>query len=76
MTDVILPDLGDKIETAAVSCWHFKVGDSVNSGDDFVELVTDKAAFNVSAPVTGIVKEIIISEGAEAKIGEILARIE
>ena len=76
MTNVVLPDLGEGIETATVSCWYFVVGDLVNTGDDFVELVTDKAAFNVPAPVTGVVKDIVAPEGAEIKIGDLLARIE
>jgi pyruvate/2-oxoglutarate dehydrogenase complex dihydrolipoamide acyltransferase (E2) component len=39
-------------------------------------LATDKAIFNVSAEASGIVKEICVGEGKEAKIGEVLAVIE
>ena len=76
MKNVILPELGEGIENAKVACWHAAVGDCVAADDDVVELVTDKATFNVSAEAPGIIREICIGEGQEAKIGEVLAVIQ
>ncbi len=76
MPQVILPELGEGIEKAVIACWHYKVGDAVNVDDDIVELVTDKASFNVSAGGKGILKKILVAEGSEARIGEVLAVIE
>lgn len=76
MTQVVLPGLGDGIAKATVSCWHAKAGDLVQKGDDIVELVTDKAAFNVSATVSGRLKKILSMEGDEVAIGQPLAEIE
>ena len=76
MALVTLPELGEEIEKAIVSCWYFKVGDQVKEGDDVVELTTDKATFNVPASATGTLKEILVREGKEVKIGETLAIIE
>ena len=76
MSQVILPELGDGIEKAVIACWHYKVGQAVKADDDIVELVTDKASFNVSAGGNGILQKILVAEGAEAKIGEVLAVIE
>ena len=73
---IILPELGDGITKATVAFWHYKVGDRVHKDDDIVELVTDKATFNVSSEGSGILKEILIQEGCEAKIGENLGIIE
>ena len=75
MYNVILPELGEGIEKATVACWHIKEGDQVHPDDDIVELVTDKATFNVSAGNSGIVKRILVKEGQDAKIGESLAVI-
>ena len=75
MNEVVLPELGEDIEKATVACWHCRVGDSVKVDDDIVELVTDKASFNVSAGKSGIVKEIRVQEGEEASIGAVLAVI-
>lgn len=76
MRHVILPDLGEGIANATIACWQAKVGDLVSEDDDIIELVTDKASFNVPAGTSGILKKICIEEGQEAKIGEILAEIE
>ena len=76
MTQVILPELGEGITKATVSCWHVKSGDVVQKGDEIVELVTDKAAFNVEASASGRLKKIFSKEGDEVAIGQPLAEIE
>lgn len=76
MGNIVLPELGEGIEKAKIACWHVAVGKEVAPDDDIVELVTDKATFNVPAEVFGIIKEIRVEEGQEAKIGEVLAIIE
>ena len=76
MTEVKLPQIAEGVDKASVSYWHRTAGDSVKEGEDLVELVTDKATFNLPAPVSGTVKEVLVAEGDEAKVGQILARIE
>ena len=76
MVEVKLPELGEEIKTAIVSCVYAKVGDHLQEGDDIVELTTDKATFNVSATRTGVLKKILIKEGDEVLIGQTLAFIE
>lgn len=76
MATVIVPELGEGIEKATVACWHAKVGDQIGADDDIVELVTDKATFNVPSDCSGTVKEIKFKEGDEAKIGAVLAVID
>jgi len=76
MAQVNLPSLGEGIEKATVSFWHFQVGQKVNEGDELVEMATDKAVFNVPSPVGGILKEKLVAEGDEAKVDQALAIIE
>ena len=76
MEDVILPELGEGIKEATVACWHHQVGDTVTKDDDLVELVTDKASFNVQASCSGVLKEILYQEGEQAPIGKILAKLQ
>lgn len=75
MTDVALPPLAEGVDKAGVSYWHRAVGDAVKEGEDLVELVTDKATFNMPAPVSGVLKEILVAEGEEAKVGQVIAKI-
>lgn len=76
MGHVLLPELGEGIEKATVACWHAAVGSRVSQDDDIVEVVTDKATFNVPAGIAGIVREIRVPAGGDATIGEVLAVIE
>jgi pyruvate dehydrogenase E2 component (dihydrolipoamide acetyltransferase) len=75
MTDVKLPPLAKGVDKANISYWHKSVGDSVKEGEDLVELVTDKATFNLPAPASGVLKDIAAVEGDEVKVGQVLARI-
>ena len=76
MKKIVLPELGEGIEEAVVSLWHFREGDSVNALDDIVEIVTDKAAFNVPSVSSGIIKKILHPEGDTVKVGDVLAELE
>ncbi len=76
MTKVILPELGEGITKATVSYWYFKQGEKVSEKDDLVELTTDKATFNLPSPCSGMLIQIILSEGDEVHPGETLGIIE
>ena len=76
MTNIILPELGDGITKATVAFWHAKPGDHVNIGDEIVEVVTDKATFNVEAPAAGKLFSISVVEGKESAVGSVLGIIE
>lgn len=76
MTNVTLPPLAEGIDKASVSFWLKRQGEAVKAGEDLVELVTDKATFNMPSPVSGKVKEILVSEGDAAKVGQVIAVIE
>lgn len=75
MEKIILPELGEGIEEAVISFWHVTEGDSVKKGDDVVEMVTDKATFNVPSPTSGVIKKIIHVEGSTVKVGDVLAEL-
>jgi pyruvate/2-oxoglutarate dehydrogenase complex dihydrolipoamide acyltransferase (E2) component len=76
MTNIVLPELGEGITKATVACWHAKPGDVVQAGDDLLEVVTDKATFNIEAPSAGRLSAIVISEGKEGLVGQVLGTIE
>ena len=76
MVKVLLPELGENIEKATISYWHCEEGASVTEGDDIVEVATDKATFNVPAPCSGTLLEIMVHEGDVIGVGETLAVIE
>ena len=75
MIKVVLPELGEGITKATVSYWFYKDGETVKENDDLVELTTDKSTFNLPSPCSGVISEIMFSEGQTVNVGQILAVI-
>jgi 2-oxoglutarate dehydrogenase E2 component (dihydrolipoamide succinyltransferase) len=76
MTEVRLPELAEGVDKAVVSFWHKDIGEMVSKGDDLVEMLTDKATFNVPAPVSGKLSSRDVEEGQEIKVGDIMGSIQ
>ncbi|OPY58256.1 MAG: Dihydrolipoyllysine-residue acetyltransferase component of pyruvate dehydrogenase complex [Pelotomaculum sp. PtaU1.Bin035] len=74
--EVKLPFLAEGVEECTVTYWHVAEGDTVEEGDDLVEMQTSKAIFNVPSPAGGTIKEILAGEGDVVKVGDILCNIE
>jgi len=75
--EIKVPELGDSgVDEATVSFWYFDQGEKVKESEDLVELVTDKAAFNLPAPAGGILAEVKASEGDAVKVGDVLGLID
>ena len=76
-TDVTLPELGEDAGVeATVSFWYVEEGGAVKEGEDLVEMVTDKATFNVPSPATGTLVEQSVSEGDVVAVGGKMGVIE
>ena len=75
-TNIVVPELGESVIEARVAKWLKKAGDSVVAGDALVELETEKIDLEVSADRAGVLGEIKHQEGADVKVGEVLAILE
>ena len=75
-TNIVVPELGESVVEARVAKWLKKQGDSVNAGDALVELETEKIDLEVSADRAGVLANIKHQEGADVKVGEVLAVLE
>ena len=73
--DIEVPNVGESVAEVTVANWMKQVGDSVAKDEAIVELETDKAAQELVAPQAGVLTEILVEEGAVAKIGDVLARL-
>ena len=76
MTDIKLPFLAEGVDKASISYWFKQPGDMIKEGEELVELVTDKATFNMPSPAPGKIKELLVGEGDTAKVGQAIATIE
>jgi len=73
--EVKVPDM-EGIESVTVTYWHCKEGDEISEGADLVEVATEKATFNVSSPVTGVLLKKSFQEGDNVETGGVIAVIE
>lgn len=74
---VILPELGAEAgDEATISFWIYQEGDEVSEGEDIVEMLTDKANFNVPAPCNGKISKIAAQENEVVKVGDLICEIE
>jgi len=76
MTNITLPPLAEGVDKAGISFWFKQPGEDIKTGEDIVELVTDKATFNMPSPATGKIKELLVNEGDSANVGQVIATIE
>lgn len=71
---VKVPSVGESISSGVISIWHQQEGASVAVGDLLFTLETDKVSTEITATEPGILKRLV-EEGAEVKIGEVVAEI-
>ena len=75
ITKVIMPKLSDAMETGKVIKWLKKEGEAVKGGDILVEVETDKANVEVEAFGSGVLRKIVIAEGGQVPVGDLIAVI-
>ena len=76
LKEVLLPDLGEGIESADVSEILVSAGDSVSIDDIFLVLESDKASMEIPAENNGKVKEVFVKAGDKVKTGSPLISLE
>ena len=64
-----MPDLGEGTVDAEIVAWHTKPGDLVAEDQLIVEVMTDKAAVEVPAPVSGTVVSVSGAPGEKVAVG-------
>ncbi len=65
---VILPKLGNTVESAIILAWHAAVGDPVSPGDLLCEVETDKATLEIESDAAGILLAQLCQAGEEANV--------
>jgi pyruvate dehydrogenase E2 component (dihydrolipoamide acetyltransferase) len=61
---VEVPKLGNTVEECLIAKWRKHKGEQVSAGEVVVEIETDKATFEVTAPVDGTLLDTFFDEGA------------
>ena len=76
MAKVTMPQLGESVAEGTIGKWLKQPGDTVEKYEPLVEVITDKVNAEVPSPFAGILKEILVEEGATVPNNAEIAVIE
>ena len=74
--DIVLPALGEGIESATISEGPLGVGEQVKKDDVLLVLESDKASMEIPSDYDGKIIEVLIKEGEDVATGETLFKVE
>ena len=67
--EVILPKVDMDMATGRISAWFFEEGATVAQGDVLFEIETDKAAMEIEAPASGVLRDVTGKVGVDIPVG-------
>src|SRR5689334_3636455 len=71
-----MPQMGESIAEGTLSKWLKKVGDPVKRDEPIFEISTDKVDAEIPAPSSGVLAEILVTEGQTVPVQTLVARLE
>jgi 2-oxoglutarate dehydrogenase E2 component (dihydrolipoamide succinyltransferase) len=72
-TDVVMPQMGESIFEGTITKWLKKAGDAVEKDEPLFEISTDKVDAEIPSPISGVLSEIKVLEGATVQINTVVA---
>src|ERR1700747_2462924 len=71
-----VPALGESVSEATLGAWKRAEGHVVQAKEPLVEVESEKATLEVSAPGAGVLKRILRKAGETVAVGEVIAEID
>jgi len=71
-----MPQLGESVAEGTIGKWLKQPGDTVEKYEPLLEVITDKVNAEVPSPFAGVLKEILVEEGATVPNNAEIAIIE
>ena len=68
-----MPKLGFDMAEGTLVRWVKKVGETINKGDVLAEIETDKATVEVESSASGVVRKLLVDEGAVVPVNSPIA---
>ena len=72
---VVMPKLTDTMEEGVLLAWKKREGDLVQAGEALAEIETDKAIMDLEAFASGILRKILVQDGATVMSGTLIGVI-
>ena len=76
MTEVLVPPLGQTVDTLTLVSWYKQEGEAVSAGEPLYAVETDKATLDVEAPASGVLCGVTAQPGDVVKVLSAIASIE
>jgi 2-oxoglutarate dehydrogenase E2 component (dihydrolipoamide succinyltransferase) len=76
IAEIKVPVLPESITDATLLTWHKHSGDVVQEEEKLVDIETDKVILEVPAPNSGILQDILKSDGEDVQAGEVIGHID
>ena len=73
--DVVMPQMGVSVSEGTITKWLKQQGEAVQADEPLLEISTDKVDTEVPSPGTGVIAEILVTEGQTVEVGTKLATI-
>src|SRR5205823_4995575 len=71
-----LPELGENVHQGDLVRLMISPGAQVSEGQSVMEIETDKAVVEVPSSLSGIVKDVLVSQGEKIKVGQVVFTLE
>jgi pyruvate dehydrogenase E2 component (dihydrolipoamide acetyltransferase) len=75
VTKVVMPKLSLTMKEGTVGKWYKKQGETVEKDEPIVEVISEKATYDLEAPTSGVLRKILVEEGVDAPVNAVLAVI-
>ena len=75
VTKVVMPKLSLTMKEGTVGKWYKKEGETVEKGEPIVEIISEKATYDLESPASGVLRKILVEEGVDAPLNAVLAII-
>ena len=72
-TKIVMEALSPTMEEGRLVAWKKKEGDAVKAGETLAEVETDKAVMELVARGDGVLRRIVLGEGATVPVGALVA---
>lgn len=73
--EVNVPTFPESVSDGTLVTWHKQAGAPVQEGEVIADIETDKVVFEINAPSSGVIEEILQPAGATVISGQLIARI-
>jgi pyruvate dehydrogenase E2 component (dihydrolipoamide acetyltransferase) len=74
-TEVLVPPLGQTVDTVTLVSWYKKEGQTVARGEILFAIETDKATLDIEAPASGVLRRVTAAPGDEVRVLSAIALI-